>query len=79
MLGWRLSSKVLIDATNPILLGQDLLKEGLVVGHKTSGAEQVASWASGARVVKGFNSVGWPHHGQPPTRHTPGVDADLRR
>jgi predicted dinucleotide-binding enzyme len=55
-----LSSKVLIDATNPILLGPDLLKEGLLVGHKTSGAEQVASWASGARVVKGFNSVGWP-------------------
>ena len=55
-----LSSKVLIDATNPMLLGPDFLKEGLLVGHKTSGAEQVASWASGARVVKGFNSVGWP-------------------
>ncbi len=54
-----LSSKVLIDATNPIILGPDLLKEGLLVGHMTSGAEQVASWASGARVVKGFNSVGW--------------------
>jgi 8-hydroxy-5-deazaflavin:NADPH oxidoreductase len=55
-----LSGKVLIDATNPILLGPDLLKEGLLVGHKTSGAEQVASWAGGARVVKAFNSVGWP-------------------
>src|SRR5262249_649933 len=55
-----LSGKVLIDATNPILLGPELLKEGLLVGHKTSGAEQVASWAGGARVVKAFNSVGWP-------------------
>jgi predicted dinucleotide-binding enzyme len=55
-----LSSKVLIDATNPILLGPELLKEGLLVGGKTSGAEQVASWASGARVVKAFNTVGWP-------------------
>jgi predicted dinucleotide-binding enzyme len=55
-----LSNKVLIDATNPILLGPDLLREGLLVGHKTSGAEQVASWARGARVVKAFNTVGWP-------------------
>src|SRR5262245_41577829 len=55
-----LSGKVLIDATNPILLGPDLLKEGLLLGHKTSGAEQVASWAGGTRVVKAFNSVGWP-------------------
>jgi 8-hydroxy-5-deazaflavin:NADPH oxidoreductase len=48
-----------------LLLGNILLRtdaitlEGLV-GHKTSGAEQVAAWASGARVVKAFNSVGWP-------------------
>jgi predicted dinucleotide-binding enzyme len=55
-----LRGKVLIDATNPILLDPGLLKEGLLVGHETSGAEQVASWAGGARVVKAFNSVGWP-------------------
>jgi hypothetical protein len=30
----------------------------LAVGHTTSAAEQVASWAGGAAVVKGFNSTG---------------------
>jgi predicted dinucleotide-binding enzyme len=32
----------------------------LLVGHRTSGAEQIAGWARGARVVKAFNTVGWP-------------------
>jgi predicted dinucleotide-binding enzyme len=59
------SGKVLIDATNPIPLGPGMLKEGLLVGHKTSGAEQVASWAGGARVVKAFNTVGWPVMARP--------------
>jgi hypothetical protein len=30
----------------------------LAVGHTTSAAEQVASWARGAAVVKGSNSTG---------------------
>jgi len=30
------------------------------VGHTTSGAEQVAGWARGAKVVNAFNTVGWP-------------------
>jgi predicted dinucleotide-binding enzyme len=30
---------------------------GLRVGYTTSGAEQVASWAAGARVVKIFNTT----------------------
>lgn len=48
-----LTGKVLIDATNPI-------GPGMVLTHGTndSGAEQVARWSPGARVVKAFNSIG---------------------
>jgi predicted dinucleotide-binding enzyme len=48
-----LSGKVPVDATNPI-------RPGMVLTHGTTdlGAEQVARWAVGARVVKAFNSVG---------------------
>lgn len=46
------SGRVFIDATNPIAPG---LK--LDVGHTSSGGEQVAEWATGARVVKGLNIV----------------------
>jgi predicted dinucleotide-binding enzyme len=49
-----LSGKILIDATNPLL--PDL--SGMVLGTTTSGAEQVAGWARGAKVVKAFNTVG---------------------
>lgn len=45
--------KVLIDAVNP--LSPDLT---LSIGTNTSAAEQIASWAHGARVVKAFNTVG---------------------
>lgn len=51
----NLSGKVLIDCTNPLKL--DL--SGLEVGHTTSGAEIVAGWAVGARVVKAFNTTGF--------------------
>lgn len=50
-----LSGKILIDATNPI--ARDF--SGLEVGQTTSGAELVASWAKGARVVKCFNQTGY--------------------
>ncbi|MDZ7629888.1 MAG: NAD(P)-binding domain-containing protein [Gemmatimonadaceae bacterium] len=45
--------KVLIDATNPV-------GPGMVLTHGTtdSGGEQVARWATSARVVKAFNCVG---------------------
>jgi predicted dinucleotide-binding enzyme len=30
---------------------------GLVIGHTTFAAEEVAKWATGARVVKAFNNI----------------------
>lgn len=48
-----LSGRVLVDATNPIGPGGVLTH-----GRDDSGAEQVARWAAGARVVKAFNTVG---------------------
>lgn len=49
-----LSGKILLDCTNP--LKADL--SGLAVGLATSGAEQVATWAPRAHVVKVFNTTG---------------------
>jgi 8-hydroxy-5-deazaflavin:NADPH oxidoreductase len=49
-----LAGKILIDCTNP--LKGDL--SGLEIGHTTSAAEEIARRASGARVVKAFNSIG---------------------
>lgn len=46
--------RVLVDATNPLAPGL----AGLSVGTTTSGAEQVAERAFGARVVKAFNTTG---------------------
>lgn len=79
-----LSSKVLIDATNPVEMGVEGLKKGLVVGHSTSGGEQVAAWTTGARVVKAFNSTGYPnmadpaYDGVPTTMFVCGDDADAK-
>ena len=50
-----LTGKILIDATNP--LAPNL--EGLTVGCTDSGAEAVARWATGAKVVKAMNTVGY--------------------
>jgi predicted dinucleotide-binding enzyme len=62
-----LSGKVVIDCTNP--LTPDVA--GLEVGHTTSGAEQVAQWASGARVCKAMNQIGAPMMDGPQLPSTP--------
>lgn len=46
--------KILVDASNPIAPGLS----GLLVGTNTSGAEELAKLAHGARVVKAFNTTG---------------------
>jgi predicted dinucleotide-binding enzyme len=46
--------RVLVDATNPLAPGL----AGLSLGTTTSGAEQIAECARGARVVKAFNTTG---------------------
>ncbi|MBO9123717.1 MULTISPECIES: NADPH-dependent F420 reductase [unclassified Rhizobium] len=48
-----LSGKILIDITNP--LTADYM--GLTIGHGTSAAAQIADIATGARVVKAFNTL----------------------
>lgn len=50
----NLGGKIIVDCTNP--LKADL--QGLTIGTSTSAAEQVAGWASGAKVVKAFNTIG---------------------
>lgn len=49
-----ITGKIVIDCTNPWVWG-----EGLKVGFTTSGAEQIASWARGARVYKTLNQTGY--------------------
>ena len=51
-----LGGKVLIDCTNP--LTPDFA--ALEVGLDTSGAEEIAKWARGARVCKAMNQIGAP-------------------
>jgi hypothetical protein len=46
--------KILVDATNPLAPGL----AGLSVGTTSSGAEEIARLAHGARVVKAFNTTG---------------------
>jgi predicted dinucleotide-binding enzyme len=50
-----LAGKVVVDCTNP--LKPDFA--GLALGYTTSGAEQVAEWAKGAKVFKAFNQTGF--------------------
>jgi len=48
-----LNNKIVIDCTNP--LKPDL--SGLVIGHTTSGAEEISRMAPGAKIVKAFNTA----------------------
>ncbi len=50
-----LRGKIVVDCTNP--LKPDV--SGLALGHTTSGAEQIATWAPGAQVFKAMNQVGF--------------------
>ena len=52
-LAGQTSGKIIIDCTNP--LAENYMS--LVVGFDTSGAEEIAKIATGARVVKAFNTV----------------------
>jgi len=75
---WK--GRVLVDATNPLAPGL----AGLSVGTTTSGAEQIAQRAKGARVVKAFNTPGAEnmadshYPGGPPMMPVCGDDADAR-
>ncbi|MCW2650007.1 MAG: putative dinucleotide-binding enzyme [Mycobacterium sp.] len=62
-----LAGKVLIDCTNPLTPDFTTLE----VGHTTSGAEQVAGWAPGARVCKAMNQIGAPMMDAPQLAGTP--------
>lgn len=51
-----LNGKVIIDCMNPLAMKDGVL--GLDRGYSTSGAEALAAWIPGARVVKTLNQVG---------------------
>jgi len=76
----NLSGKIVIDATNPIAPGLTL-----AIGHSTSGGEQVAAWAVGAKVVKAFNTFGYNHIAKPVhdgihlDLHIAGDDAEAKK
>lgn len=63
----ELAGKVVIDCTNPLTVDVT----GLEIGLTTSGAEQVASWAPGARVCKAMNQIGAPMMDRPRLPGTP--------
>jgi hypothetical protein len=73
----NLAGKTVIDCTNPLLPGL----AGLEVGHSTSGAEQIETWAAGASVFKCFNQTGAENmadqtgYSHPPVMFVAGDDA----
>lgn len=80
-MGDAVRGKVLVDVTNA--LGPD---QGLAVDpRKESGAEQLQSWAPGAKVVKAFNTVFAQHmdngkvHGERLTVLAAGDDESAKR
>ncbi len=51
-----LSGRIVVDCMNPLAMRDGVL--GLDRGFSTSGAEALAAWCPGARVVKTLNQVG---------------------
>jgi predicted dinucleotide-binding enzyme len=64
-----LAGKIVVDCTNPLTADFS----GLVLGHTTSGAEQVAGWAKAAKVYKAFNQTGFNIMGAPRLEGRPAV------
>ena len=62
-----LSGRIVVDCTNPLTPDFSALE----IGHTTSGAEQVAAWAHGARVCKAMNQIGAPMMDHPDVEGTP--------
>jgi predicted dinucleotide-binding enzyme len=63
----ELGGRIVIDCTNPLTPDFSALE----IGHTTSGAEQVAEWARGARVCKAMNQIGAPMMDYPDVEGTP--------
>jgi predicted dinucleotide-binding enzyme len=63
----ELAGRVVVDCTNPLTPDFSALE----IGHTTSGAEQVAAWARGARVCKAMNQIGAPMMNHPQVAGTP--------
>jgi predicted dinucleotide-binding enzyme len=68
----KLDGKTVVEISNP--LKPDM--SGLVVGHTTSAAEEVAKQVRGARVVKAFNTIFAQILGEP-TQATKGARAQV--
>lgn len=58
-----LAGKILLDATNPLIMGPDGL--ALDIGHSISGGEKVQGWATGASVFKTLNTTGFGTMAEP--------------
>ncbi len=63
-----LSGKVVIDPTNPRMVGDDGLRDFAVA---SSNAEWVQRWAPEARVVKALNTMNWATMVDPPSAGGP--------
>ena len=60
----NLAGKILINCTNPLKFAPGVGLE-LALGFSDSGAENVARWSPGARVVKAFNTYGCENFADP--------------